>query len=908
MSTVFIDGIAYEADPKQNMLQTILSLGLDLPYFCWHPAMNSVGACRQCAVKQFKDENDTRGRIVMACMTPAVDGTRISLKDPEANEFRAATIEWLMVNHPHDCPVCDEGGECHLQDMTLMTGHVYRRYRFVKRTHRNQYLGPFINHEMNRCIQCYRCVRFYRDYAGGRDFDVFGAHDSVYFGRHEDGVLESEFSGNLVEICPTGVFTDKSFRRHFTRKWDLQTAPSICVHCGLGCNIIPGERYGSLRRVRNRYNQHINGYFLCDRGRYGYEFVNSPSRIRNPLIRARSQPDATATDQQGALQRLSEILEKDAVLIGIGSPRATLEGNYALRKLVGKERFFAGVSARDAQLTGTILHILQDGSVPAASQQEAAMSDAVLVLGEDLNNTAPRLVLALRQSIRNQPLENAQRLKIDPFIDSAIRQVTLGQKGPLFLATTFATRLEDAATGVIHLAPDDIARLGYQIAHLLDPASPAVAGLSAESETLAAEIAEQLKKAKRPLIISGASLGSSAIVESAANVARALQMAGQDARLTYTVPEANSLGLAMLGQGDLEQALNLVKQTPDAVLIILENDLFRRADEQLVCQLLDSASSVIVLDTLETPTAAAADLVLPAATFAEGDGTLVNNEGRAQRFFQVMNPQPDVQESWRWIAEMMRMREPDLSGGWQKLDDVVQSLSLEDPRFERLTELAPTADFRIHDQKIPRQPHRYSGRTAMHANVNVHEPKPPDDPDTPFAFSMEGYKGKPPSTLIPRYWAPGWNSVQALNKFQEEVGGPLKGGDPGLRLIQTAPANGISYSHEIPEEFTPRQGEYLLLPLYHIHGSEELSRRAPAVQELAGDPVLSVPPRLADQLGIDEGQTVQLVVEGKSKPLPAHILPSLPDGVIGLPAGYPGVPPGMPVWAKLDRVQTGGEG
>ncbi|MEM5775928.1 MAG: molybdopterin-dependent oxidoreductase, partial [Anaerolineaceae bacterium] len=420
---------------------------------------------------------------------------------------------------------------------------------------------------------------------------------------------------------------------------------SICVHCGLGCNIIPGERYGSLRRVRNRYNQHINGYFLCDRGRYGYEFVNSPSRIRNPLIRARSQPDATATDQQGALQRLSEILEKDAVLIGIGSPRATLEGNYALRKLVGKERFFAGVSARDAQLTGTILHILQDGSVPAASQQEAAMSDAVLVLGEDLNNTAPRLALALRQSIRNQPLENAQRLKIDPFIDSAIRQVTLGQKGPLFLATTFATRLEDAATGVIHLAPDDIARLGYQIAHLLDLASPAVAGLSAESETLAAEIAEQLKNAKRPLIISGASLGNSAIVEAAANVARALQMAGQDARLTYTFPEANSLGLAMLGQGDLEQALNLVKQTPDAVLIILENDLFRRADEQLIRQLLDSASSVIVLDTLETPTAAAADLVLPAATFAEGDGTLVNNEGRAQRFFQVMNPQPDVQES-----------------------------------------------------------------------------------------------------------------------------------------------------------------------------------------------------------------------------------------------------------------------
>ena len=175
--------------------------------------MGSVGACRQCAVKQFHGEDDKHGRMVMACMIEAADGTRISIGDPEAVKFRASVIEWLMTNHPHDCPVCEEGGECHLQDMTLMTGHAYRRYRFKKRTFRNQYLGPFITHEMNRCIACYRCVRFYREYAGGRDFDVFAAHNHVYFGRHEDGVLESEFSGNLAEVCPTGVFDDKPFAK-----------------------------------------------------------------------------------------------------------------------------------------------------------------------------------------------------------------------------------------------------------------------------------------------------------------------------------------------------------------------------------------------------------------------------------------------------------------------------------------------------------------------------------------------------------------------------------------------------------------------------------------------------------------------------------------------------------------------
>ncbi|TKB63171.1 MAG: 2Fe-2S iron-sulfur cluster binding domain-containing protein, partial [Nitrospira sp.] len=234
MATIIVDNKSYTVDEQQNLLAACLGHGLNVPYFCWHPAMGSVGACRQCAVKQFKDDRDQSGRLVMSCMTPATNGTRISIDDPEAKAFRASVIEWLMVNHPHDCPVCDEGGECHLQDMTVMTGHVYRRYRYQKRTHRNQALGPFIRHEMNRCIQCYRCVRYYRDYAGGRDLNVFGSHDAVYFGREQDGTLENEFSGNLVEVCPTGVFTDKTFFHHYTRKWDLQAAQSICPHCSLG--------------------------------------------------------------------------------------------------------------------------------------------------------------------------------------------------------------------------------------------------------------------------------------------------------------------------------------------------------------------------------------------------------------------------------------------------------------------------------------------------------------------------------------------------------------------------------------------------------------------------------------------------------------------------------------------------
>jgi NADH-quinone oxidoreductase subunit G len=203
MAKIYIDNEVYEVKDGRNLLETCLSLGFNLPYFCWHPAMHSVGACRQCAVKQFKDEKDTRGKIVMSCMTPVSEGMRISVDDPEAVTFRRSIIEWLMLNHPHDCPVCDEGGECHLQDMTVMAGHNYRTTRFPKRTFKNQYLGPFINHEMNRCIACYRCVRFYCEYAQGRDFNVFASHDHVYFGRYEDGVLESDETALHAEMGPS---------------------------------------------------------------------------------------------------------------------------------------------------------------------------------------------------------------------------------------------------------------------------------------------------------------------------------------------------------------------------------------------------------------------------------------------------------------------------------------------------------------------------------------------------------------------------------------------------------------------------------------------------------------------------------------------------------------------------------
>ena len=873
MATIFIDNKPYKVKDGQDLLRACLSLGFDVPYFCWHPAMHSVGACRQCAVKQFKDEKDTRGRIVMACMTAASDGMRISIDDPEAVKFRKSTIEWLMLNHPHDCPVCDEGGECHLQDMTVMTGHIYRRTRIKKRTYRNQYLGPFVNHEMNRCIQCYRCARFYNDYAGGRDFGVFGSHHHVYFGRHKDGVLESEFSGNLIEICPTGVFTDKTLMKHYTRKWDLQTAPSVCIHCGLGCNTIPGERYGTLRRVRNRYNGEVNGYFICDRGRFGYEFVNSEHRIRRPsLTRARRETNfvegAAAPSKEMVMKRLADILHFGARVIGIGSPRASLEANFALRTLVGPERFYHGLSEKDFSLVSLIIEILQKGPAHSVSLHEAGECDAVLVLGEDVTNTAPMLDLSLRQSVRQKPMRLTDALGIPRWHDYAVRDAIQRDRGPLFIASHAGTKLDEVAAGIYRAAPDDIARLGFAVANIVDAEAPGVTDLAPDVRNLAATIARALTEAENPLIVSGMTCSSEAVIQSAANVAWSLHKKGRVANLCFTVPECNSIGLGLMGGAALPDAFKEVRDGRADTVVILENDLYRRTDRKEVDDFFERIEHAIVIDCLQNTTTSRAEILLPAGTYAETDGTLVNNEGRAQRSFKVMEPRGNIQESWRWILDMMTVAEKPEADTWKIFEDITIALSETLPVFRQIAEIAPPAGFRISGMKIPRQPHRYSGRTAMNANISVHESEPPPDPDSPLSFSMEGYEGMPPSPLITRFWRPSWNSVQALNKFQSEVGGPLRGGDPGRRLIEADNKMEVSYFRNVPAMFRSDPVRFLLLPLYHIFGSEEFSISSPAIADLAPKPYLGLRPEDMDRIRIREGEEAVLTLNSRVFHLP----------------------------------------
>ena len=774
-----------------------------------------------------------------------------------------------------------------------MTGHSFRRYRFTKRTHRNQDLGPFISHEMNRCIACYRCVRYYKDYADGTDLGVYGAHDNVYFGRPEDGTLESEFSGNLVEICPTGVFTDKTHSERYNRKWDMQFAPSICQQCSIGCNISPGERYGELRRIENRYNGTVNHYFLCDRGRFGYGYVNLKDRPRQPV--QRRGDDFITLNAEQAMQGAADILRQSKKVIGIGSPRASVESNFALRELVGEENFYTGIAHGEQERLQLALKVLREGGIYTPALREIESYDAVLVLGEDVTQTGARVALAVRQAVKGKAREMAAAQKVADWQIAAILNIGQRAKHPLFVTNVDDTRLDDIAAWTYRAPVEDQARLGFAIAHALDNSAPAVDGIEPELQSKIDVIVQALAGAKKPLIISGTNAGSAEVIQAAANVAKALKGRGADVGITMIARSVNSMGLGIMGGGSLEEALTELETGRADAVVVLENDLHRHASATRVNAALAKAPLVMVVDHQRTAIMENAHLVLSAASFAESDGTVINNEGRAQRFFQVYDPayydsKTVMLESWRWLHSLhstLLSREVD----WTQLDHVIDAVVAKIPELAGIKDAAPDATFRIRGQKLAREPHRYSGRTAMRANISVHEPRQPQDIDTMFTFSMEG-NNQPTAhrSQVPFAWAPGWNSPQAWNKFQDEVGGKLRFGDPGVRLFETS-ENGLDYFTSVPARFQPQEGKWRIAPYYHLFGSDELSQRAPVFQSRMPQPYIKLNPTDAAKLGVNAGTRVSFSYDGNTVTLPVEIAEGLTAGQVGLPMGMSGIAP-----------------
>ncbi len=621
MVQLIIDNIGIDVSPGTKVIEAAYQAGIVIPHFCYHPALGSVGACRLCAVKVLEGPVPLKG-IQMSCMLPAQDGMVVSTTDEEAVRLRSLVIEWLMLNHPHDCPVCDEGGECLLQDYTVAGGHGHRRYRGRKRTHVNQYLGPHIEHEMNRCIQCYRCVRFYQDFAGGDDLGVLGSASLVYFGRKEAGALESPFSGNLVDICPTGVYTDKTARFR-ARYWDYQMAPSVCSLCSLGCNTIPVGFHRELLKTMARKNDEVNGWFICDRGRFFKDPVNDPDRPRQPMV------DGRPAGWDEALETLARRIEMIARKAGegaiaiVGSPRMPLESAVMLTRLAemlpgATICYFAGREEEEAAATAVSL---LDGRL-AWSMEDVSRSDCIAAVNCDLLAEGPMMALAIRKAWRQGAM------------------VFLVGEGP-------------------------------------------AEGLHAMSVTFtkAAVMAEvDFSEYRKPVIVCGTAVADLQTIKTSAE---------QAAGLTYLLGGPNTYGAALLSREFHGVALSQALAGGRIKAVV--------AFEADIPTLPEGVELLSLADWLHGEAVERVRIFLPATAPVEMDGTFINNEGRAQRFRQVMRPgQPirdlsdrthpprvfrhaapggDIRPSWRIIGDLIEkmggppVTEP-LTGRWEVLRDL----------------------------------------------------------------------------------------------------------------------------------------------------------------------------------------------------------------------------------------------
>ena len=608
MPKLTIDNREIEVPEGTKIIDAAERLGIMIPRFCYHPALGSVGACRVCAVKI---ENAGRlSGIQMSCMIDCLDGMKVSTDDPEAAAFRKYVIEWLMLNHPHDCPVCDEGGHCLLQDLTVAGGHSIRRFKGEKRTYPDQYLGPLIQHEMNRCIQCYRCSRFYQEFAGYRDLGAMGVASRVYFGRFTDGILESPFAGNLIDICPTGVYTDKP-SRYTGRRWDFERTPGICIHCSLGCHITVSARNRAVVRHEARFNEDVNGHFICDRGRYGLYYANLSDRPRKAVIDNQSTaPDQAVNAALAALDRICDQHGAQAVA-AVGAARSSLETLFALKSLCMEKGWQGPVYWPDKR-HGRVVKTAVFGLKPhlAVSMREIETSDCIVAVGTDVLTEAPMLALALRQAARKGAFVAA----LDPRpLDWPFPLTHIPTRPPEL--ALFMARLKDLLAG----------GQGAEN-HASDVPESAKQALK--------KTAKALLKSEKPVIICGTELLDHRGVQASTEMAENLYQSGKPAGIFNVLPRSNSYGAALLDEGgkSLEDLIESIEAGQIKALVAVESDIWDRFyDRRRLSAALDSLELLVVLDHVNSDVFQRAHIRIPTQSIFEAGGIYINQEGRLQK-------------------------------------------------------------------------------------------------------------------------------------------------------------------------------------------------------------------------------------------------------------------------------------
>ncbi|MCE9632559.1 MAG: NADH-quinone oxidoreductase subunit NuoG, partial [Methylophilales bacterium] len=639
MLKIEIDGKEFEAKAGTTIIEVADREGIPIPRFCYHKKLTVAANCRMCLVQIEKF-----GKPLPACATPVTDGMKIFTRSEFAVKAQKSVMEFLLINHPLDCPICDQGGECELQDIAVGYGGGASRYTEEKRVVLNKNIGPLISTDMTRCIQCTRCVRFLKEVGGMMELGMVGRGEHAEITAYVDKSVDSELSGNIIDLCPVGALTSKPFR-YSARTWELTRRQGIAPHDGLGSPIEYHIKDNKVMRVLPREEEGVNECWISDRDRFSYEGLSSPERLTKPMIK--DNGNWVETDWQTALEfaasRIKEITSNNPQELGVlVSPNSTMEEGYLAKKLA------QGLSC------GNVDHRLRQADFALDGKHlgtpwlgctiaDFAEIERVLVVGSNLRNEHPLLTHRLRHVVRN----GAEVSLINALDDDPLMPITNKLIGaPSELVSLLAqvlkaladlpkiTRKLPDALDLSKIKPsisaekiaESLAGFGQRVC-VLEPRAGVFLGNMAQHHPRYAEI---YSLAQAIATLSGASFG---VLSEAAN--------SVGANLADVLPEAGALN-----------ARTMLEETRKAYLLVNVEPELDCHNAHLATAAMAKAECVVALTAFKSEALRDADVLLPIAPFSETSGTFMSMEGRMQAFTAAVKPLGECRPAWKVLRVM----------------------------------------------------------------------------------------------------------------------------------------------------------------------------------------------------------------------------------------------------------------
>ncbi|HQR04606.1 MAG: NADH-quinone oxidoreductase subunit G [Proteobacteria bacterium] len=624
MLEIEIDGKVLQVEDGSTIMDAAHQAGTYIPHFCYHKKLSIAANCRMCLVQVEKAP-----KPMPACATPVANGMKVFTHSEMATKAQAGVMEFLLINHPLDCPICDQGGECQLQDLAVGYGASASRYQEEKRVVTDKDLGPLVATDMTRCINCTRCVRFTQEIAGFMELGQAFRGERAEIMPFVETTVTSELSGNIIDLCPVGALTSKPFR-FSARTWELSRRKSVSPHDGLGANLIVQTKHDRVQRVLPLENEEINECWLADRDRFSYEALNSEQRLTKPMVKQDGQWREVewnvALDYAShALRDIMQTAGGDAIG-ALVSPHSTLEEQYLAGKLlrgIGSDNIDFRLRRSDFSADG------HRAGTPwlGMSLAELSRADRILLVGSFLRKDQPLVAQRLRQAAKHGTQISVLHSADDDLLMKIFAK-----------AIAAPSRL-----------PSLLAQIVKAAAEIKGVAVDATLATVTVGDT-ARRIAESLARGQNGVIL----LGNFAQQHPQATILEILaqQLAAiTGARVGHLGEAANSVGghvaRALPQQGGRNTAGLLAAPRQAYVLLNVEPEL-DCADGAAALAALGQARTVVVLSSFQSRAALDyADVMLPVAPFSETSGTFVNMEGRVQSFYAVAKPQGECRPAWK---------------------------------------------------------------------------------------------------------------------------------------------------------------------------------------------------------------------------------------------------------------------